>query len=292
MDICLIPCQFDLTANSLAELFFTHWYCENSLPEEIILDRDKLFLSVFWKDLMGLMKVRIKMSTAFHPQTDGSSEHTNKTLSQLLRNEVDVNQRGWLKALPCICFAMMNTVNGSTGFSGFQLWLGYSPRIIPPLVRESDTLIELLTDFLRRMTSNVADVQDNLLEAKVLQADQANKHCREGFPFTVGDCVMLLTRNQLKEVQGLMGSKVIQKLAPKFDGPFTITGVDNAHSMVTINIPSPANKCRTFHLSQVKCFIDPGIVDNKSSLLGKSAFGEPILIITRSGPKFIIKQML
>jgi hypothetical protein len=41
------------------------------LPREIILDRDKLFTSKFWQTLTAKIETRAKLSTAFHPQTDG-----------------------------------------------------------------------------------------------------------------------------------------------------------------------------------------------------------------------------
>ena len=64
--------------------FFDKWYCENSLPTDIVSDRDKLFISKFWKALHKLMGVKLKLSTAYHPQTDGMSERANKTVNQCL----------------------------------------------------------------------------------------------------------------------------------------------------------------------------------------------------------------
>lgn len=133
-DIRLIPCRKDVTAECVAALFFDNWYCENELPKTITSDHDKLFVSRFWAVLHELTGVKLRMSSAFHPETDGSSERTNKTVIQCLRFYVDHSQRGWVKALPQVCFAIMSTVNASTGFSPFQLQLGFSPRIVPPLM--------------------------------------------------------------------------------------------------------------------------------------------------------------
>jgi hypothetical protein len=47
-NVRIIPTRTDITAEDLALLFFNHWYCENSLPSDIVSDRDKLFLSKFW----------------------------------------------------------------------------------------------------------------------------------------------------------------------------------------------------------------------------------------------------
>lgn len=87
-DIQIIPTRTNITAPELALLFFNHWFCENGLPLDIVSDRDKLFVSAFWKALHKLTGVKLKMSTAFHPQTDGTSERTNKTVNQAIRYHV------------------------------------------------------------------------------------------------------------------------------------------------------------------------------------------------------------
>ena len=83
-DIRLIPLKTTVTAEQFAQFFFDNWYCHNGLPTDIVSDRDKLFVSKFWKAFNEITGVRIKLSTAFHPQTDGSSERTNKTIIQAL----------------------------------------------------------------------------------------------------------------------------------------------------------------------------------------------------------------
>lgn len=95
----IIPttCQCSLTAQGLAEIFFREWYCENGLPLEIVSDRGKLFISHFWEELTG---VKLKLSSSFHPESDGASERTNKTVIQCIRFAVERDQKGWAKALP------------------------------------------------------------------------------------------------------------------------------------------------------------------------------------------------
>lgn len=73
-DIQLVPTISTLTVNGMALLFFNQWYCENGLPLTIICDHDKLFMSQFWKALHKLIGVSVKMSSAYHPETNGSSE--------------------------------------------------------------------------------------------------------------------------------------------------------------------------------------------------------------------------
>ena len=96
-DIQLILTVTMLMAEQMALLFFNHWYCENGLPTTIICDQDKLFISCFWRALYKLIGVSVNMSSAYHPETDGSSERTNKTIDQSLRYFVQQSQKGWVE---------------------------------------------------------------------------------------------------------------------------------------------------------------------------------------------------
>jgi hypothetical protein len=115
------------------------------------------------------------MSSSYHPQMNGSSERTNKTVNQALQYHVDRNQKDWVCALPIICFNMMNMVNKSTGFSPFQLRLGQSPRILPPLTPGLPTTSTSATEVIHRLQDNTAEAQDNLLKAKITQLIHSNK---------------------------------------------------------------------------------------------------------------------
>jgi len=101
-DIQIAATRTDITAERFAAQFFDLWYCKNSLPLNIISDRDKLFVSKCWKALTVLMGVKLKMSSAYHPQTDSSSERSNKMVIQSLRYHVERNQKGWARALAYI----------------------------------------------------------------------------------------------------------------------------------------------------------------------------------------------
>jgi hypothetical protein len=218
-DVRFVACKKNLSARDLATLFFDNWFCENGLPLEIISDRDVLFLSRFWKHLHELTGVNLKMSSSFHPQTDGLSERTNKTLNQALRLAVDKHHKGWTKALPRIRFQIMNTVNASTGFSGFQLRLGMSPRLIPPIVKEpSDENTESPLQLLERIAMDVGTAADNLLQAKIDNAGQANKHRVNSFPYNIGDKVLLSTKNLTHDEDNELLPPT-RKLRPKFIGP-------------------------------------------------------------------------
>lgn len=92
-DIWIVPTTTSLTAEQFALLFFQHWYCENGLPLEIILDCDKLFLSHFWRKSHKLTGIKLKISTAYHPELDRASEQTNKTVIQAIQFIMEWDQK-------------------------------------------------------------------------------------------------------------------------------------------------------------------------------------------------------
>jgi hypothetical protein len=191
----------DISAKDLAVLFFDQWFCENGLPTEIVSDRDKLFISRFWKALTTLCGVKLKMTSSYHPESNGSSKRTNKTVNQSLRYHVERSQKGWVRALPQIRFNMMNTVNASTGFSNFQLHLGRLPHLIPPIVptellEDLRTAASRVEDLISQIQTDVLEARDNLLQAKILQEHYANMDCGKEFVYVVGDMVMLSTFNR------------------------------------------------------------------------------------------------
>jgi len=197
-DIRIAATHMDITAERFAAQFFNLWYCENGLPLNIVSDRDKLFVSAFWRALCKLTGIKLKMSSAYHPETDGSSERSNKTVVQCLRYHVQRNQTGWVRALPRVRFNLMNTVNVSTGFSPFLLRMGRSPRLIPPLAPDdiaattSNGESAAALALLERINLDVDEAKDNLLAAKVAQATFANRHRGDEVVYSVGDKVMLL----------------------------------------------------------------------------------------------------
>ena len=81
----LIPCTEELASSQLAKLFYDRVWKLHSLPDSIVSDRGPQFVSEFTKELNKLLGIETKLSTAFHPQTDGQTERVNQELEQYLR---------------------------------------------------------------------------------------------------------------------------------------------------------------------------------------------------------------
>jgi len=82
--VTLEPMNFTYGAMEIAEIFFKRIVSRQGLPLKIISDRDPRFTGEFWKNLFTLLGTEISLSTAYHPQSDGQSKRTNRTLEEVL----------------------------------------------------------------------------------------------------------------------------------------------------------------------------------------------------------------
>ena len=255
-NIRIIPTHTDISVDNLAILFFNNWYCKNGLPLNIISDHDKLFMLRLWKVVTALCGIKLKMSMAYHPQTDGSSECTNKTINQCLHFHIDCQQKGWVHALPRICFAIMNSVNTLTGFSNFQLHIGYAPHVILPII-PSDLPLTLcsLSSHVKEVISHVnldiSEAWDSLIIANAFQAHYVNMACGVEVVYAVGDRVMLSTFHWCKEYCK-KGNKCATKFFLQWDGPYTLN-VNLGSS--TLDMDRHDSIFPTFHASKLKLHV-------------------------------------
>jgi len=116
-------------AKELTRLFRDHVWKLYGLPESIISDRGVQFVANLMKELNQILEIKTRLSTAFHPQTDGQTEQTNQELEQYLRMFIDHQQKQWLEWLGTAEFAYNNKVNTSTKVSLFRANSGRDSRM-------------------------------------------------------------------------------------------------------------------------------------------------------------------
>jgi hypothetical protein len=61
-----IPLSHSFSAQQVAQAFLDNIYRLHGLPTTIISDRDRIFTSVFWRELFCLTKTTLSMSLAYH----------------------------------------------------------------------------------------------------------------------------------------------------------------------------------------------------------------------------------
>jgi len=114
-------------AADLAVIFAQEIWKHHGLPSDIVSDRDSRFTSKTWQEFLRLSSIRPRMSTAFHPQTDGQTERLNQTIGAYLRVFISHEQDNWVGLLPMAEFAYDNSITMGNWMSPFYANYGFHP---------------------------------------------------------------------------------------------------------------------------------------------------------------------
>ncbi|CAJ2645706.1 unnamed protein product [Trifolium pratense] len=108
----------------LAEIYVEQIVKLHGIPSSIVSDRDPRFTSRFWESLQEALGTKLRLSSAYHPQTDGQSERTIQSLEDLLRACVLEQGVSWDSCLPLIEFTYNNSFHSSIGMAPFEALYG------------------------------------------------------------------------------------------------------------------------------------------------------------------------
>ena len=228
-----VPCRTTMTAEELAYLLMREVFAHHGIPECIISDRDKLFISKFNTGLRKALGMEEGMSTTFHPQTDGQTERMNQTLEVYLRCYTSDQKSQWVGYLPTAMMAINSAYNNDLGQTPQEALYGLGMRLPQPQAQANNAA----NTFAEKMHENWTKIGDRIDKArqKVKQRLDAKKK-----PVTVkpGDKAYLDTKNLTND-----------KLDRPFIGPFEVKSVRNT----TVELALPETKIfPKFHASLVK----------------------------------------
>ena len=243
----LIPTTTQVTATDLSWKYLREVVRLHGLPGSIVSDRDTKFTSRWWQELHRILGAKLLMSTSYHPQTDGQSERAIRNVTQILRSVVKPDQKDWITKIDMVEFAINSSVSDTTGYAPFELNGGYMPSMIKE-IRNDETFAQGVKTFALTALHNIADAHDAIIEARVFQAENANKRRRNDPMITKNSLVYLSTANL-----NLPKSRV-RKLCPKFIGPYKVVEARPETSNYTLELPEALRYRRipTFHISQLR----------------------------------------
>ena len=90
-------------------------------------DRDAKFTSSFWTSFCAQVGIQLKMSTAYHPETDGQTERMNRVIVDMMRHYISPTHDDWDEHLTAVEFAINNAYQQSVGSTPFRLTYGQNP---------------------------------------------------------------------------------------------------------------------------------------------------------------------
>nr|GFA32830.1 retrotransposon protein, putative, Ty3-gypsy subclass [Tanacetum cinerariifolium] len=204
------------SVSKLAEIFQQEIIRLHGTPTSIVFDRDPRFTSRFWKGLQNAWGMRLKFSTAFHPETDGQTQRTIQTLEDMLRSCALEWTGNWDEYLCLVEFAYNNSWHASIKGAPFELLYGRKCRApicwneVGERVIEGPKLVKVTNE-------KVAIAREKLKEARSRQKSYADRH-RRAVEFKPGDRVFL----KVSPCRGVRRFGMKGKLSPRFIGPFEI----------------------------------------------------------------------
>jgi hypothetical protein len=216
--VIVIPCSKTMNTDDLCQVLWARVFCWIGLPSSIVGDRDARLTASQMRALCKSLEIQMKLSVAYHPQTDGQTEVFNRTLLALLRTAVNRYHSNWEDVIPACLYAYHNTIHSATGYTPHHLLFGWTPRdlraplALPASIDHSD-IDKWLED--RSQQLQLAQLSmEHAREAMIA----ARKASARAHLYVSGDLVKVSTR-----VLPLRTSSTqIHKLQHKWIGPFTV----------------------------------------------------------------------
>ena len=254
-----IPCNKEINAEETAALYLKNVVTNFGLPSKIISDRDPRFVSKFTRALCKLMGIEQNISTAYHPRTDGQSEHTNQWVEMFLHFVTNYKQDDWARWLPMAQFAHNNWPSDTTRKSPFFLLMGYNPH----------TDWKHATSPLPQVTSHLDQFEEARAQAQnlMIKAQKSWVKHKDGPKYKAGDLIWLEGKN-------LQTAQPTPKLTAQYHRPFKVIQVMspvNYH----LELPTQWNIHPVFHIDLLMPYQEtithganyqhppPDLVDNK-----------------------------
>jgi hypothetical protein len=202
-----------MEAEACAERFVQCHYRFHGFPKFLTSDRGSNWVGDFWRRLCELVKIEQRLSTAFHPQTDGGPERMNQEIQAYLRAFVTYAQYDWAEILPTAMLAINNR-DTSLGASPFFLTHQYNIEPIQqfePLTKASPPT-KVAEQFVERLCAAQEFAQAAMASTQQRMEDNSNRNRDQAQVFKVGDAVWL----NLKNISTPQASKKLSWLNAKY----------------------------------------------------------------------------
>ena len=166
------------------------------------------------RELNRMLGIKTKLSTVFHPQTDGQTERMNQELEQYLQFFIEHRQMDWPEWLAAAEFAVNNKVDTATKVSPFMTNYGKELRMGEDIRRKGK--VESATVFIERIKKVHEEAEAALRKTQEEMKKYADRERKETEVWKKGDQVLLSTKDLVFK------ERPTKKLMERYVGPYTI----------------------------------------------------------------------
>ena len=230
------------SAEGLARLFRDNVWKLHGLLESVVLDRGPQFVAELMKELNRMLGIKTKLSTAFHPQTDGQTERMNQELEQYLQLFIEHRQKDWPEWLAAAEFAVNNKVHTATKVLPFMANYRKELRMGGDVRRKGK--VESATMFVERMKKVQEEAEAALRKMQEEMKRYVDRGRKESEEWKRGDQVLLSTKDLVFK------ERPSKKLTEKYMGPYAIEEVVSLNA-VKLQLPSLMRIHPVINVSQI-----------------------------------------
>ena len=200
------------------------------------------------RELNQILEIKSKLSTAFHPQTDGQTERVNQELEQYLRIFIDHRQEQWPNWLGTAEFTYNNKIYSSTKTSPFKANYRQDPRMGFEMRKKGKY------EGAEKFTTKMREIQEEAKVALGKVQEEIKKYVDrkrgEADKYKVGDLVMLNTKDLKYQIVG----RRTEKLMERFVGPYKIKRIVLLNA-VELELPATIKIHLVVNVSRIQQYI-------------------------------------
>ena len=237
----------NVEAETVARLLTYHVFSRWGLPMRMRSDRGTHFTAGIIKELCKMLHIQHKLHVAWHPESAGAVERTNRTVVEILKKYVTGVGKDWDIALPLVLMALRSTEHASTGLSPHEIMTGRQMVMpyhlafsMPEVVEGYDspyTYVSSLQEGLRKAYAMVRNNLGTAARVRKTHYDKTATH-RE---YEIYNKVYYFNFMRRKSKQ--------KKFLPCWTGPYRIV---RKCSPVAYEIATGRGKKRWVHVNQLR----------------------------------------
>src|SRR5437667_4033914 len=207
----------EATAENVVKFIYEGIICQHGCPKIILSDRGTHFRNKLVDGLCEKFKIKHKLSSPYHPQTNGLVERFNRTLCESLA-KVSRKEDEWDEHIESVLFAYRTTRHNTTKKTPF--FMVYGREAILPIEEfkngkdfGKDAIIERSYDLINLVDERIKALE-NIERSQVQQKNRHDTKIKEETKFNIGDKILLKDAAKEKQYSG--------KLSSKWKGPYYI----------------------------------------------------------------------